>query len=103
MANAVPPRRHRVRSVEKAAPPRATTTMIERITLPICNCFLLRGRRPVLVDPGRPKDAPALVAALRARGVGPGDLALVLHTHGHWDHAGSTAHLKTLTAAPAAV
>jgi hydroxyacylglutathione hydrolase len=77
--------------------------MLLPIPLPICYAFLLKGDRPILVDTGRPQDFPALERALRRHGVAPADLSLILHTHGHWDHAGSTAALRPLTAARIAI
>jgi glyoxylase-like metal-dependent hydrolase (beta-lactamase superfamily II) len=77
--------------------------MLIPIALPICYSFLLKGERPVLVDTGRPRDFPALENALWQHGVTPADLSLILHTHGHWDHAGSTAALQLRTRAPIAV
>lgn len=77
--------------------------MIVPIRLSISNAFLVKGERPVLIDTGCPGDTDRLVAALAREGVAVGDLALILHTHGHRDHAGGTARLKTMTAAPTAV
>lgn len=77
--------------------------MIVPIRLSISNAFLVKGERPVLIDTGCPGDTDALLAALAREGVAPADLALILHTHGHRDHAGGTARVKGVTAAPAAV
>jgi len=77
--------------------------MLIPISLPICNVFLLKGERPVLIDTGRPYDVVAIISALDAHGVAPEDLALILHTHGHWDHAGSTATLRRHTTARIAI
>jgi hydroxyacylglutathione hydrolase len=77
--------------------------MIVQIRLGLSNVFLVRGERPILVDSGRPKDAGTIVAALKDHGVAPADLALILHTHGHWDHCGGTRQLKEWTTAPVAI
>lgn len=77
--------------------------MLIRIPLPICNVFLLKGARPILIDSGRSHDFAAIVQALQQHGVAPADLALILHTHGHWDHCGSTAQLRQLTSARIAI
>jgi glyoxylase-like metal-dependent hydrolase (beta-lactamase superfamily II) len=77
--------------------------MLVPIALPICNVFLLRGTRPILIDTGRPGDFAAIVRALDQHRVAPADLELILHTHGHWDHAGSTAQFRTVTEAPLAI
>jgi glyoxylase-like metal-dependent hydrolase (beta-lactamase superfamily II) len=50
--------------------------------------YLLDGPRPVLVETGSQSSVPTLLAALRDLGVGPGDLAGVVVTHIHLDHAG---------------
>jgi glyoxylase-like metal-dependent hydrolase (beta-lactamase superfamily II) len=50
--------------------------------------YLLEGPRPVLVETGAQSSVPTLLAALDAIGVGPHDLAGVVVTHIHLDHAG---------------
>src|ERR1043166_6732936 len=77
--------------------------MLFPIKLPICYAFLLKGERAVLVDTGRPRDCAAIQRAMAQHGVTPADLSLILHTHAHWDHAGSTAELRQHTAARIAV
>ena len=52
--------------------------------------YLVEGHRPAIVDPGARTSAPALRAALDARGLGPRDLAWIVLTHVHLDHCGST-------------
>jgi hydroxyacylglutathione hydrolase len=73
------------------------------IPLGLSNAFLLKGDRAILVDTGRPRDVGALLGALRRAHVDPAELALILHTHAHWDHCGGTKELKQTTGAPAAV
>jgi glyoxylase-like metal-dependent hydrolase (beta-lactamase superfamily II) len=50
--------------------------------------YLLDGPAPVLVETGSQSSVPVLLAALDALGVGPSDLAGVVVTHIHLDHAG---------------
>ena len=50
--------------------------------------YLIEGPAPVLVETGSQSSVPTLLAALDALGVGPGDLAGVVVTHIHLDHAG---------------
>lgn len=73
------------------------------IRLPISNATLIKGDRPVLVDVGGPQDTEALVKALAEHGVSPKDLALILLTHGHADHAGGARKLRELSGAPIAM
>ena len=50
--------------------------------------YLLEGPRPVLVETGSQSSVPALLGALGSLGLGPSDLAGVVVTHIHLDHAG---------------
>ena len=78
------------------------STVIQ-ISLGWANAFVIRGKRPVLVDTGYPGSAPAIIDKLTQNGVDPGWLSLILITHGHADHFGSAAELKKQTGAPIAV
>jgi len=51
--------------------------------------YLIEGPEPVLVETGSQTSLDALLAALGDRGVGPSDLAAVVVTHIHLDHAGA--------------
>jgi len=77
--------------------------MLVRIKGSISNCYLLLGDRPVLVDTGAPGDLKRILAGLKANGVAPKDLALILLTHGHSDHAGCAAELRRRTGAQIAL
>jgi len=57
------------------------------------NTVLLRGARTIVVDPGLPLQNEPVVRALEARGLGSGDVDLVVLTHVHLDHAGACADL----------
>nr|XP_005598673.1 metallo-beta-lactamase domain-containing protein 1 [Equus caballus] len=46
-------------------------------------------RGPILVDTGGPWAREALLGALAGQGVAPGDVTLVVGTHGHSDHIGN--------------
>jgi glyoxylase-like metal-dependent hydrolase (beta-lactamase superfamily II) len=50
--------------------------------------YLLEGPRPVLVETGSQSSVPVLLGALGSLGLGPSDLAGVVVTHIHLDHAG---------------
>jgi glyoxylase-like metal-dependent hydrolase (beta-lactamase superfamily II) len=68
--------------------------MVVRIRCAISNCYLLLGEKPVLVDTGAPGDLQRILRALHGHGVEPRQLALILLTHGHSDHAGCAADLR---------
>jgi len=65
--------------------------------------YILLGERAVLVDTGSAGEEEQVLRGLRRFNVAPERVALILHTHGHMDHAGSTRALKTRLHAPAAV
>jgi glyoxylase-like metal-dependent hydrolase (beta-lactamase superfamily II) len=50
--------------------------------------YLIRSDRPCLVETGTAPSVPVVVAALGELGIGPADLATVVVTHIHLDHAG---------------
>ncbi|HEY2429277.1 MAG TPA: MBL fold metallo-hydrolase [Acidimicrobiales bacterium] len=55
--------------------------------------YLVEGPAPVLVETGSQTSVPALRAALDGLGVGPRDLAGVVVTHIHLDHAGGVGNV----------
>src|ERR1700735_2473480 len=58
--------------------------------------YLIRGDRPCLVETGTAPSAPLVRDALAALGVGPRDLATVVVTHIHLDHAGGTGNIAQM-------
>ncbi len=54
----------------------------------ITSSYLIRGSRPCLIETGTALSAPVVIEALATLGIGPDDLATVVVTHIHLDHAG---------------
>ncbi|MFZ1396730.1 MAG: MBL fold metallo-hydrolase [Candidatus Promineifilaceae bacterium] len=77
-------------------------TKITQIKLRLSNAFLVQGDSAILVDTGAPGEADKILAAIQAAGVDPKALALIVHTHGHGDHVGSTAVLQQKLGIPTA-
>jgi len=73
------------------------------IQLRLSTAYVIAGERAVLVDTGSEGEEELILRGLRRFNVEPGRVALVLHTHGHTDHAGSTRALKERLRVPAAV
>lgn len=80
-----------------------TSPYLIPIKLGIVSAFVLRGKRPILVDTGTPDGGKAIVQALMKAGVEPAELDLILLTHGHYDHAGNAAALLRMSNATLAV
>jgi len=55
--------------------------------------YLIRGERPCLVETGAARSADDVVTALASLGVGADDLATIVVTHIHLDHAGGVGDL----------
>jgi glyoxylase-like metal-dependent hydrolase (beta-lactamase superfamily II) len=58
--------------------------------------YLIRGSRPCLVETGTAPSAPVVRRALASLGVGPEDLATVVVTHIHLDHAGGVGDIAAM-------
>ena len=58
--------------------------------------YLIRADRPCLVETGTAPSAPVVRDALAGLGVGPSDLATVVVTHIHLDHAGGVGDIATM-------
>jgi glyoxylase-like metal-dependent hydrolase (beta-lactamase superfamily II) len=58
--------------------------------------YLIRGDQPCLVETGTAPSAPVVRDALASLGVGAGDLATIVVTHIHLDHAGGTGDLAQM-------
>ena len=84
------------------APRQQTGSAVVQVPLAWSSAYLVLGERPVLVDAGsdRDDDFDVLGDALAAHGLGWTDLALVVVTHGHADHAGGAARIARASGAP---
>jgi len=81
-----------------------TATIVQINTGNFTNIFLIRGSAGwVLVDTGNPGKEDLILKRLAEHSVEPGDIRLILITHGHTDHFGSAAALQERTGASVAV
>ena len=55
--------------------------------------YLIRGSRPALVETGTARSAPTVIAGLAELGIDADDLATIVVTHIHLDHAGGVGDL----------
>ncbi len=59
----------------------------------ITSSYLIRSSKPCLVETGTARSAPIVVEQLGRLGIGPTDLATIVVTHIHLDHAGGVGDL----------
>jgi hydroxyacylglutathione hydrolase len=78
-------------------------TQVIQIRMGFSNAYLIRGRKTILVDTGSPREGIKILRALAKLGIEPKDFSLILHTHAHFDHAGSTRELKRWIDVPIAI
>ena len=76
---------------------------IIRLKLSLSNAYLIKDRKIILVDTGSPREGIKILRGLARQGIEPKDFSLILHTHAHFDHAGSTLQLKHWIEVPTAV
>lgn len=79
------------------------TFSFHRIPVGIDNCFLLRGARTILIDGGALGGLPSFNRRMRDLGVDPTEIALILLTHGHWDHITCLSDIRRLSGAKVAI
>ena len=77
----------------EAAPGIHTVDLHERGIPHLTAGYLITAPRPTLVDTGGARSVPVWLDALAALGVRPADVAYVILTHIHLDHAGGAGHL----------
>ena len=58
--------------------------------------YLIRGSKPCLIETGTARSAPIVMAQLAKLGIDPDDLATIVVTHIHLDHAGGVGDLAKL-------
>jgi metallo-beta-lactamase class B len=68
------------------------------------SCHLLEtSGGAVLIDTAFAETTYLLTESIRSVGIDPGEIALILHTHGHVDHCGATRRIKELSGAEVAL
>lgn len=66
-------------------------------------CYVLRDGGVIAIDAGQPNRLDAFTRGLERVSIRPHEIQLILLTHGHWDHMGTAAEMRSLTSAPVAV
>jgi glyoxylase-like metal-dependent hydrolase (beta-lactamase superfamily II) len=72
---------------------------IHTIPLGLDNVYVVKDRGSIIIDGGTPKKGKAFLKCLGEVEIKPEEIQLIILTHGHWDHVGSTAEIKEMTGA----
>jgi hydroxyacylglutathione hydrolase len=67
------------------------------------HCYIVRDEGTIMVDGGAPKKAKEFTKSIKKLSIKPGDIQILILTHGHWDHIGSAKEIKELTGAKIAM
>jgi len=76
---------------------------IHTIHLGLDQCYIVRDKGTIMVDGGSPGKIKEFKRAMNKISMAPGDLQLILITHGHWDHIGCASDIRELTGAKIAM
>jgi len=76
---------------------------IHPVLLGFGHCYILRGKKAIMIDAGSPKQAKGFKRALERLSLRAEDIQLIVLTHGHWDHIGSAKEIKDITGAKLAL
>lgn len=71
--------------------------------LSMSNACLLSGKKHILIDSGISGDLPKIEKLLQKQGVSLHEIALIVLTHVHFDHAGNAAVIQKQAGCPVAV
>ena len=61
--------------------------------------YVVKEKSVILIDGGDPHKLNVFQEGLEKTSINPKDIQLIILTHGHWDHIGSTRDIKELTGA----
>ena len=73
------------------------------IPLGVDHCYVLQDKGCIVIDGGMPNQIDKFKKGLGKLPIEPGDVQLILLTHGHWDHIGSARDIKEYTGAQLAL
>lgn len=74
-------------------------TLITPIKMGLDTCYIVKEDGVIAIDGGDPHKISKFVQGIAKAEVSSDDIKLLINTHGHWDHIGSSQEIKDLTGA----
>ena len=69
----------------------------------ITRCYIIRDEGTIMVDSGPPNKLNNFIKSMQKASIDPKQIKLIVNTHGHYDHIGSTKVIKDHTGAQIAM
>ena len=76
---------------------------IQTVRMGFTRCYIIQDKGTIMVDSGPPNKLSSFTKSMQKAAIDPKQIKLVIHTHGHFDHIGSTNDIKKTTGAQIAM
>lgn len=76
---------------------------ILNIKMGTARSYVIQDKGTIMVDAGAPNKLNTFIKVMKKASIDPKQIKLIIQTHGHWDHIGSTKAIKEATGAPVAM
>ncbi len=76
---------------------------VHAIRMGITSCYVIQDKGTIMVDSGPPNKIGNFMKSIQRASIDPKQIKLIVNTHGHYDHIGSTKVIKDTTGAQVAM
>ena len=76
---------------------------IFNLRMGVVRCYVIQDKGMIMVDCGAPNKLNSFAESMKRNLIDPKQIKLIVQTHGHWDHIGSSKAIKEVTGAQLAM